>query len=126
MARREPLKESRQRRRGPGIACLPKGGDAAIFRIEQVDGRRRPLVIIEGRLAGEYVGVAESCCDKALAGGRGLGVLLKDVTMIDDAGRSLLRRLAARGVRLRGSGVYTAYVLRELMRAAGASAPATL
>jgi hypothetical protein len=98
------------------------GGDAAIFRIDQVDGQRRSLVIIEGMLAGEYVGVAEACCNQALAGGKRLLVLLRDVATIDEAGRSLLRRLAARGVRLRGSGVYTSYLLRELTRTARVTA----
>jgi hypothetical protein len=98
------------------------GGDAAIFRIDQVDGQRRSLVIIEGKLAGEYVGVAEACCTQALASGKRLVVFLRDVTTIDEAGRSLLCRLAARGVRLRGSGVYTSYLLRELTRAARVTA----
>lgn len=101
---------------------MTRRGDAAIFRIDQVDGRSRSLVIIEGELAGEYVGVADVCCTQALTSGKRLLVLVRDVTTIDEAGRSLLCRLAARGVRLRGSGVYTSYLLRELTRAARVTA----
>lgn len=96
-------------------------GDETIFRIDQHEDRTGSLVMIEGDLAGEYVSVAEACCAQALASGKGLVVFLRDVTAIDEAGRSLLCRLAARGVRLRGSGVYTSYLLRELTRAARAT-----
>jgi len=121
-ARDRPLPYFRLRRFGPEIAARMGGGDSAIFRIDQVDGQRRSLVIIEGKLVGEYVGVADACCTQALASGRRLLVLLRDVTAIDEAGRNLLRRLAARGVRLRGSGVYTSYLLRELTRTARVTA----
>lgn len=79
-------------------------------------------MIIEGKLAGEYVGVADACCSQALGRGKRLLVLLRDVTTIDDAGRDLLCRLAARGVRLRGSGVYTSYLIRKLTRTARGTA----
>jgi hypothetical protein len=77
--------------------------------------------MIEGELAGEYVPIADACCTEALARGKRLVVFLGDVTTFDAAGRSLLNRLAAHGVLLRGSGVYTSYLLRELMRAARAT-----
>lgn len=66
--------------------------------------------------------VADACCTQALARGKRLLVYLRDVNMIDEAGRSLVCRLAARGVRLRGSGMYTSYLLRQLARTARVTA----
>lgn len=39
-------------------------------------------------------------------------LFLRDVSTVDQAGRALLCRLAAKGVRLFGSGVYTSYLVR--------------
>jgi hypothetical protein len=44
-------------------------------------------------------------------------LFLRDVTAIDDRGRSLLRHLARNGVRVSGRGVYTSYVVEELTTA---------
>ena len=67
------------------------------------------MVTIDGQLQGDYVRVVEDCCSQALNGGRRLRIFLRDVSAIDDAGRSLLRRLASQGARLHGSGVYLSH-----------------
>src|ERR1035438_7216673 len=91
----------------------------------------RPKVItitVDGELSGEYVDAVETCATHAIAtrrpthlflrdvstideGGRALLVRLaaKGVSTIDEGGRALLVRLAAKGVRLRASGVYCSY-----------------
>jgi hypothetical protein len=48
-----------------------------------------------------------------------------DVSTVDRAGRALLSRLAAKGVRLLGSGVYTADLVREFNPAGGDSLKAS-
>jgi 4-diphosphocytidyl-2C-methyl-D-erythritol kinase len=49
--------------------------------------------------------------------GKRVSLFLRDVPAIDEAGRSLLRRLAERGVRLLGSGAYVAQVIETLHEA---------
>jgi anti-anti-sigma regulatory factor len=102
---------------GLRIALPLTGGDAAIFRIQEVNGRSRCLVIIEGKLTGDYVQVAEACCLHVQSRRKPLVVFLKDVTAIDEAGQKLLCRLASHGVSVRASGIYTSYVVRQVLRA---------
>lgn len=61
--------------------------------------------------------VAETCCARVLAAGQELCVFLRDVSSIDENGRRLLLRLLEKGVQLRGSGMYTMYVVRQLQNA---------
>ncbi|MEN6605112.1 MAG: hypothetical protein ABFD86_22110 [Bryobacteraceae bacterium] len=63
--------------------------------------------------------LVEECCLKALLSGRPLRVFLRDVSVIDAAGRDLLRRLVGQGVRLLGSGVYTSHLVKSLRDARG-------
>jgi hypothetical protein len=49
--------------------------------------------------------------------GKRVSLFLRDVPAIDDDGRSLLRRLAERGVRLLGSGAYVAQVIEAVQDA---------
>ncbi|MCE5310934.1 MAG: hypothetical protein LLG20_25105 [Acidobacteriales bacterium] len=46
-------------------------------------------------------------------------MFLRDVSVIDAAGRDLLRRLVGQGVRLLGSGVYTSHLVKSLRDARG-------
>ena len=92
-----------------------------MLRISQKEGRFRTVVRIDGRLTGEYVGLAADCCRRALELGKPVHLLLKDVSALDDAGRELLRSLAGRGVRLHASGVYLSYLIRTIQRSVEAS-----
>jgi hypothetical protein len=89
-----------------------------MFRITKADQSARSLLTVEGELAGDCVETVGVCCEQAIAEGRPVILFLKDVFTIDPEGRQLLRKLAAMGVRLRGSGVYTSYLLRSLGAAA--------
>lgn len=71
---------------------------------------------IDGQLLGDYVRLAEEYCSKALSSGKPLCVYLRNVSAIDQAGREFLSRLAARGIRLLASGVYTSHVVKTLKR----------
>jgi hypothetical protein len=46
--------------------------------------------------------------------GKEVRLCLRDVSSVDRAGRALLRRLVAKGVRLLANGVYTSYLIRDL------------
>jgi hypothetical protein len=77
-----------------------------MFRINRTDGHSRTVVTVDGYLSGECIEVVEGCCDQALSSMGRVDLYLRDVSVIDQAGRALLSRLAASGVRLPASGVY--------------------
>jgi len=92
-----------------------------MIRVTKTEKRSRTLVTVDGQLAGDSVGVVETCCNPAESNGKPLHLFLRDVTTVDQAGRALLSRLAARGVHMSAVGVYTSYLVEELTtRAAGA------
>jgi ABC-type transporter Mla MlaB component len=85
-----------------------------MFRVSKAEERSRTIVTIDGQLSGDYIAVVETCCNQALSTGKPVHLFLRDVSTIDQAGRALLCRLAAKGVRLLASGVYTSYLLQAL------------
>jgi ABC-type transporter Mla MlaB component len=80
------------------------------------------IVTIDGQLAGDSIAIVETCCDQAISTGKAVHLFLRDVSTVDQAGRALLCRLAARGVRLLGRGVYTSYLVGALNPGAGLGA----
>ena len=85
-----------------------------MFRVSRAEEPSRTIVTIDGQLSGDYIAVVETCCDQAISAGKAVHLFLRDVSTVDQAGRALLCRLAARGVRLLGSGVYTSYLVGAL------------
>jgi hypothetical protein len=75
-------------------------------------------ITVDGELAGEYVDAVETCVKQALARPSPTTLYLREVFRIDEKGRGLLARLAARGVRLRADGVYSSYVVARISKAA--------
>jgi hypothetical protein len=100
-----------------------------LIRVTKSRERGRTTFTIDGQLSGAYIHVVEISCNQALSQsqGRAITVFLRDVLTIDESGRALLARLASKGVRLLGVGVYTSYIVRELVagcrRAPGSSHP---
>jgi hypothetical protein len=58
----------------------------------------------------------ETCCEQAIKDDKAVQLVL-DVTTIDEGGRALLRRLAARGVRMFAKGIYHSYLVDTIRRA---------
>jgi ABC-type transporter Mla MlaB component len=85
-----------------------------MFRVSKAEEPSRMIVTIDGQLSGDSVAVVETCCDQAISTGKAVHLFLRDVSTVDQAGRVLLCRVAARGVRLLGSGVYTSYLVKAL------------
>jgi ABC-type transporter Mla MlaB component len=85
-----------------------------MFRASKVEEPSRTIVTIDGQLSCDTIAVVESCCDQAISAGKAVQLFLRDVSTVDQAGRALLGRLAARGVRLLASGVYTSCLVRAL------------
>ncbi|MCZ2078147.1 MAG: hypothetical protein LC130_24495 [Bryobacterales bacterium] len=67
-------------------------------------------ITVDGTLSGDCVDPVEACCTRAIAKEKPVQLFLRDVTTIDEGGRSLLRRLAAKGVDLTATGIYSSYV----------------
>ena len=78
-----------------------------MIRIAKTDERSRMVITIDGPLAGESVSAVETCCSQAESTRKPVYLFLRDVTTVDQAGRTLLRRLAVKGTRLLSSGIYT-------------------
>jgi len=58
------------------------------------------MITIDGQLVGAYVDAVETCVNQAIAEQRPVHLFLREVSYIDEDGRKLLSRLAAKGVEL--------------------------
>jgi len=85
-----------------------------MIRVTKTEERSRTVVTIDGQLSGECITVVETCCRQAASSRKPVYLLLRDVTTVDQAGIMLLRRLAARGIRLLAHGIYTSYLVKTL------------
>lgn len=77
---------------------------------------RRTSFELEGRLAGAWVEELRSCWE-TLVDDCQLGVNLKAVTFIDEAGRRLLTEMHRQGIAIEGSGCMTAAIIDEIISA---------
>ena len=85
-----------------------------MFRLDKKIAGAGVNVTIDGQLSVDCINLVETCCDEALADGKRIDLVLRDVRDVDESGQALLRRLAAKGVHLIGNGVYTSYLVRSL------------
>ena len=85
-----------------------------MIRVTRADELSRTVVTIDGQLSGDTIAIVETCCNQAKSNGRPVELFLRDVSIVDQAGRTLLSRLASQGVRLVGSGVYTSYLVQSV------------
>ena len=85
-----------------------------MIHITKTAERSRTIVTVDGQLSGDSIDVVEACCNQAESDGKAVQLFLRDVTAVDQTGRLLLARLAARGIRLAATGVYTSYLVRAL------------
>ena len=92
-----------------------------MIRVTKTEKRSRTVVTIDGQLSGESVTVVETCCRQAESREKPVYVFLRDVTTVDQAGTMLLRRLAAKGIRLLARGLYTSYLVQTLASAGAAA-----
>ena len=85
-----------------------------MFRVSWADEQWRTMITIDGQLSGESIKVVEDCCDRAMSLSKPVHLFLRDVSTIDQAGRTLLCQVASKGVRLLANGVYTAHLVRAV------------
>ena len=88
-----------------------------MIRITTADEPDAITVIVDGKLSDQGVEPAESCCMQALSQGKPVRLFLRDVSAIDERGRTMLRRVAAEGVSLSAMGIYSAYIVQEIQAA---------
>ena len=91
-----------------------------MIRIWTTNESGHTVITVDGELEGDYVQEVERCCEDASSHDCPIRLFLRDVPHIDERGRMLLSRLAAKGVELRGSGLYISYIVEEIRREAGA------
>ncbi len=69
---------------------------------------------VDGQLVGEYVEAIKTSTQEAMGEKKLVRLVLRDVSHIDERGRTLLAQLAAKGVQLSASGLYSSYVVEEI------------
>ena len=98
------------------LACSRKLPEVIrqVIRIMTAEKPALTTITVDGELAGDYVHAVETSCDQARSKGRTVWLFLRDVSVISEDGQALLRRLAANGVRLKASGIYTSYIVQSI------------
>lgn len=87
-----------------------------MFRLDKRLGEGRTCLAIDGEISTECIEVIETCCDEAMADGKPVDLFLRDIISVVESGRTLLGRLAAKGVRLLANGVYALYLVQNASR----------
>jgi hypothetical protein len=88
----------------------------AMIRVLTADEPNATTITVDGQLVGDSVDAVEKCSDQAIYQGKPVYLFLRDVSHIDEHGRSLLSRLNGKGVRLSASGVYSSYIVAEISK----------
>ena len=88
-----------------------------MIRVTKSEKGKRTIITIDGQLSGNYIDVVETCCNQAVLEGKPVDLFIQDVVTVDESGRALLTRLAAKGIRLLATGLYTSYFVRTLVAA---------
>jgi anti-anti-sigma regulatory factor len=86
-----------------------------MLKITILDCGDRTVFELEGKLAGPWVEEMEECWRK-VAANRRVVVLLKHVTFIDGAGKTLLIDMCRSGAEIEGAGCMTSVTVEEIKR----------
>ena len=88
-----------------------------MIRIQAADNPGGITIVIDGQLIGEYVAEVEASIRKSMEQHKDVHLFLRNVSHIDEMGHALLSRLAAEGVELRATGLYSSYVVTQVQLA---------
>jgi hypothetical protein len=103
-------------------ACPARPLDmTSMIQVTKTEEDQRTIVVIDAQLSGDYRGAVEMCYKQTLSKGKRVSAFLRDVSTIDQSGRALLSRLAAKGIRLLTSSV-GAYSVVGALKPAGTEA----
>jgi hypothetical protein len=89
-----------------------------MLKISIIDSRTHRRLVLEGKLVGPWAGELRPAWERAKAelGGRELVVEVKNLIVISQAGENVLLELMQEGVKVRGFGVFTRHILKQLAR----------
>ena len=87
-----------------------------MLKITAIDRDDRTVFELEGKLGGPWVEEMRKCWRQAVAAGRPIGVVLKQVTFIDSAGKTLLREMCQSGADIAGAGCMVSMTVEEIRR----------
>lgn len=90
-----------------------------MFHVGKTEEQSGTVITVDGQLSHDCIEFVEAYCNQEMSMGKPVALFLRDLTIVDQAGRALLRRLAAKGVRLLASGVYTSYIVQGLIPTKG-------
>jgi hypothetical protein len=95
-----------------------------MLRISLIDSPRRRRVIVEGKLIAPWAAELRNACQQASVDlcGRELIVEMNHITRISQEGENIVLDLINSGTKVRGNGVFTEYLVKELTRRAGTRA----
>ena len=88
-----------------------------MIRIQTANNQGTTRIAIDGQLVSEYIQEIETSIRKAIEQHKHVHLFLRDVSHIDETGKSLLSRLATQGVELSAAGLYSSYVVAEIQLA---------
>jgi hypothetical protein len=89
-----------------------------MLKISLIDTPSQRRVLVEGKLIAPWAAELRNACQQASAdlGGRELIVEMEHITTISREGEGVILDLISRGIKVRGNGVFTEHVVRELSR----------
>jgi ABC-type transporter Mla MlaB component len=73
-------------------------------------------ITIDGRLVADYVDEVETTVRRAMDQQKKTRLFLRNVVHMDDAGRSLLSSLSAQGIELSAAGIYSSYIVEQIVK----------
>ena len=91
-----------------------------MLKITIVEARNERRLVLDGSLIAPWTDELKSACDRARTDldGRKLVLSLDDVTAISQEGEAVLTVLMNEGIKVRGHGVFTKLLVRQLARRA--------
>jgi hypothetical protein len=87
-----------------------------MLKISTIESRSHCRLVLEGKLIAPWAGELKTACERARAGfrDRKLLVYIRNLISISQEGENVLLELMNEGVRVRGCGVFTKHVLKQL------------
>jgi hypothetical protein len=88
-----------------------------MVRIMTAEQLTSTTITVDGTLSGDGIEPVQTCCIQALSKGKPVRLHLRDVSTIDERGRTMLRHLAAEGIDLTANGIYSSYIVGDIQSA---------
>jgi hypothetical protein len=87
-----------------------------MLKISTIESARQCRLVVEGKLIAPWAAEVKIACERARAElrGRRFTVDIKNLITISQEGENLLLELMNDGVRVRGCGVFTKHILKQL------------